>query len=407
MIKILGVPRKFNKFFKPCVKYFSKPQWKHFRILVLAWAIAMERRNCTGLSRTILNGTHRTKLGDFLIRSPWNPEQVLTTLAYQTLDSLGLGSGDEIFLIVDDTHTTKRGKQMQAAGKFKDPVRGGFLWGHNIVFATIFTKGVTIPLALRLYKKREYCRQNKESFLKITELAAQMVRDFVAPPGVEVTVLFDSYYLCRTVLDAVKEKGFSWVSMLKSNRNLLMGGRKTKAGRYAKNIIRRGFHRIHIQVWANKKTYRVASRQVELPKFGLIRMVASQRGKDKPLALATDKISLSARRTVETYENRWSIELFFKQVKQHLGLGEYQNRRAVGAVKHLHLAAIAYSFLTHLGLKPSVPGAKRKQTIASCSIRKLQDRLRGVVFNDLVHMLYKGVRDNRTALRLGRLLLTT
>jgi hypothetical protein len=41
---------------------------------------------------------------------------------------------------------------------------------------------------------------------------------------------------------------------------------------------------------------------------------------------------------IHTYDDRFRIEVFFKDSKQLLGLGQYQNASLEAAVTHLHYA---------------------------------------------------------------------
>ena len=68
----------------------------------------------------------------------------------------------------------------------------------------------------------------------------------------------------------------------------------------------------------------------------------------KILRLVTDAPELSAADVIRTYDKRWTIEPWLKDVKQWLGLGHYQNRSYWAAVTHLHLVCCAYALLTHL-----------------------------------------------------------
>lgn len=99
---------------------------------------------------------------------------------------------------------------------------------------------MVIPFGLRLYVKKELCPRLGIPFRRSTELAAELIWLFDLPEGMKVRVLFDSFYLCRVVLAACKEKGFSFFSTLKDNRNLLINGRKVKLGTYKKSAFRRG-----------------------------------------------------------------------------------------------------------------------------------------------------------------------
>ena len=83
-------------------------------------------------------------------------------------------------------------------------------------------RGVVIPHSIRLWLSKEVCKQLKEKdssnrFGTMTELAADSVRSLPSSLG-NVTVVFNSYYLCKTVIEACEEKGFYYVRAVKSNR---------------------------------------------------------------------------------------------------------------------------------------------------------------------------------------------
>jgi len=50
------------------------------------------------------------------------------------------------------------------------------------------------------------------------------------------------------------------------------------------------------------------------------------------------------------FSSIWSIELFFKDSKQLLGLGHYQRCPYKVEVTHLHLINFAYALLTHIAI---------------------------------------------------------
>lgn len=60
--------------------------------------------------------------------------------------------------------------------------------------------------------------------------------------------------------------------------------------------------------------------------------------------LCTD-LTLSDARILETYALRWSIEVYFKEIKQHLGFLKEQSQRYEMAYASVHLAALRYLLL--------------------------------------------------------------
>jgi hypothetical protein len=297
---------------------------------------------------------------------------------------------------------------MDAVGWIHDPTTGRNMRGHQYVKATLLFRGHRIPWGIRLYVKKEHAAGLEVEFKKTTELAAELIRSFHAPTGVKVRVLFDSYYLCSAVVDACRERGFHFVSTLKSNRNLFKHGRKLKAGKYGPSLYRRGKA---VRVILNKGRGRVRYSYVDagwmdVSGLGSLHVIFTRKnGEPGTLGLVTDDPELKPKGMIVTYDKRWNIEVFFKDAKQLLGLGQYQNGSYQAAVNHLHLVCFAYALLTHLAICGSGEKGKRpKAHAAKKSTEGLQNELRRVVWNDLASYLKELRNGNSVVKELERLL---
>ena len=94
--------------------------------------------------------------------------------------------------------------------------------------------------------------------------------------------------------------------------------------------------------------------------------------------------------------------MFFKDSKQLLGLGQYQNRPYWAAVTHLHLVCFAYALLTHIAITGE--GAKGKRRMAAHpSTGDLQNELRRIVWDDLADYLKELPNGNSIVKELSRL----
>ncbi len=93
-----------------------------------------------------------------------------------------------------------------------------------------------------------------------------------------------------------------------------------------------------------------------------------------------------------------TIEQFFKDTKQLLGLGHYQNRPYRAAVTHLHLVCFAYALLTHLRMRRNgAQGQRTRKKATDWSMAAAQDQLRGLIWDDLVARL-KDKHDDASVL---------
>ena len=410
MFKIVRFPSKLKSFFGSLKTEFHWDHFEYFRMLVLLTAFAWGRRNISVLYRHLdaRNQPHRSRFNNFMNVGRWDPEPTLRKKACELLAALEPRKGDVIELILDDSKKAKRGRAMEAVNWIHDPVSGRSILGHQYVQATIRFRGHTIPFGIRLYVKKEDCPDLQVAFKKTTQLAAQLVHEFDVPKGVRVRVLFDSYYLCPVVVKACRKKGFRFVSTLKSNRNLFKNGRKLKVGRYGSGLFRR----------RRKKTLKIRKTKgpvqyayvdagwIEVSDLGRLHVVFSRKkGERKILGLVTDDPKLSAGQMIHAYNDRWSIEVFFRDSKQLLGLGQYQNASYRAVVIHLHLVCFAYALLTHIAIqREGAQGKRKRKPAAGLSTADLQNELRRIVWDDLARHLKQFSSGTQIIKELERLL---
>ena len=79
-------------------------------------------------------------------------------------------------------------------------------------------------------------------------------------------------------------------------------------------------------------------------------MIAAAKANDVVL-MSTD-LSLTPREITMLYADRFAIEMTFRELKQHFGLGHYQLRVPRAILRHVHLSGIACSLTQLLTLRP-------------------------------------------------------
>jgi hypothetical protein len=409
MFKIVHIPLKLKTFFVPLQNQFHFNHFDYFQTLVLLIVFSFGKRNITTLYRHLdsRNQPHRSRFNNFLNVGRCNYQVTLQLKSSELLAMLNPAKDDCIEFILDDSKKQKRGKNMDAVGWIRDPLTGKNIRGHQFVTAIIRFRGHTIPFGIRLYVKKEDCRSLGCDFKKTTQLAAELISEFNPPEGVTVRVLFDSYYLCPVVVKACRKKVFHFACVLKNNRNLFKSGRKLKTGKYGKSMF--GKHKkatfsIRKSNGNVKYTYTDAG-WLNVSGLGKLHVIFSRKKADpRILGLVTDDPKLSACQIIRTYDDRWSIEVFFKDTKQLLGLGQYQNVSLEAAVTHLHLVCFAYALLTHVAIQCEGAQGKRK-SVANMSTTELQNEVRRMVWDDLTEHLKQFTSGDQIVKELKRLLI--
>ena len=405
MITIGNIPRKIQPFFRTVQDHFSRPAWDHFWGLVLAMTVA-HGATLDRLAKLLRGSTHRTKHGEFLWRSEWDHVGVLQEVALDTLRRLRRKHGGKCYFILDETQTLKRAKKMQGVGSLFHHATGKYGRGHTMLKVCLWYRGVTIPWGTWLYLKEEDARTLKTPFCKLTELAALAILDAELPTWLDVTVLFDCYYLCPTVVSACAERSWHYVGVGKGNRNFTVAGSTRKLDRYGRNVLDRSGQWCRIEGLRNRGGYCLAEREGNLSHIGPVKVVFSRRRNQRNLlALVTDDRGAAMKNVVADYLKRWAIELLIKDQKQQLGLGDYRVKRYRAVVRHLHLVDIAHACLTHLGLKePGAQGHQKKNVLRLPPISQLQTRMRQIVWQEAVDDVVKHSHEKPVIRRLEKLL---
>lgn len=409
MYTIDRIPRAVNSFFRPHRPHFSKPAWSHFTLLVSVMAMAAEH-GLKQLNSLLRGHTHRTKDGEFLWQSNWDECAVLRDIALDTLRRL-YRKGEPLYFILDDTHIPKRGKKMQGVGKFYLHSQKRCGEAHCVLKASLLYRGVTIPWGNWLYLKDDDAEALALPFETLTALAARAIRE----AGVldrayrPVTVLFDSYYLCKTVVDAVAQRRWHYIGVVKKNRRFFCHGAWHKVSTYGGNVLKRHGKKAKLPGRSGYRAYRLAERVGRLKSLGEseVKLVFSARRDGHRIALATNDVRRSARKVVADFSKRWSIEMLIKDEKQQLGMGAYRVWRYQAVVRYLHLVDCAYACLTRLGMDAlRAQGQKKDQDkeLRLPTIRHLQADLREKVWNQLITEVVKHSHERPVIRRLEKLL---
>jgi hypothetical protein len=409
-----NIPGPLKSFFGNLPDHFEKRQWPRFYLLVLAYAVAHGRHNIAHMNRFFRDQDDRQRFQDFLVESPWDAATVLATVARALLESMDPEEeeGELLEILLDLSHASKRGKTMEGAHRYFDPVTKSYQHGHAFLICTLRFRGVTIPWSIRLWLPKAFCRSARGKALGLKfktshDLAAEVIGDFPVELAsrFKIRVLFDSGFLSEQVVGACQERGFHFISVAKSNRVFFPSGYngKRQIMSYGPGVLRTYGKTIRIENDRGTAKFRVATRDGFMRGIGTVRVVFSERLSDGSfVAIVTDDMTLTARDVIIAYKSRWAIEVLTKNLKQHLGLGQYQTTRYEGLIHHLHLSLISFSLLITLGIESS---AQKKMTGAAIeSIPSLQDRLRMHVAKDHMARLRRSKNPARALALLPELL---
>lgn len=400
---IVARPPALRGFFAPFRKNFSRPQFRHFWSVALAWTINVGRSSVSHLAECAPRQGHRTSVGRFLTEVPWDGRELLNQQVERTLKRMKPRPGETIDLIIDDTRIAKRARKMYAVGPIWIPTQGRFTYGHIVVTAAVEFRGVVMPWRFDLWVPK---KQAKHSYRKTTQMAAAFIGAFEPPKGLKVRVLFDAFYLTPVVVRACEIRGFTWFSVASKNRVLTREGQRSRRRiiDLVPGLLKHRGRNVRMKRARGWARFRLAMVDGRLKGIGQVRMVVRKRPR-APLATATavvtNQCSRDARTIVSIYERRWRIEELFKELRSDLGLGDYQVMSREGILHHLHLCGLVHLMLTHHSME--AVGAQARKVNCEVSLPALSRRLEALRHLICAEQIRRLLRDEPSPRRRRRL----
>jgi len=384
----------------------NRCQFRHFQNY-LTGLMVLPNKSMANIVRCILDSADKTNLSRFFSEAPWFQEQVnhrRLRYLFQQTKAVRL-SKDQSALVLDDTLCEHVGSLFEYIDRHYNHGDNTFPLAHNLVTSHYVSGPVRFPVDLRLYRRyeemtrweecvhqhfpeREIPKRKKEraqfhkavdpvllqdptfqalhqQFRTKIELAIELVEAAIRHKLPFRVVLFDSWYLSADFVARLRRRRKDWISILKKNRNLETNSFVLKDAD-GKHIPLDGPH-IRVEdlvplipatayrtVTVDDKTYWTFTLAVRIPGLGKVRLVISFETAELSgtyAVLVTNRLDWTAQRIIATYLQRWPIETFYQDGKEHLGLDEYRMRDAEAIQKHWCLVFAAYSLL-HLDCLP-------------------------------------------------------
>jgi len=365
---------------KTCLREFANLMLMR---MVLAFLMHRGRMSCSSAAGMIASQPlHRSQVTRFLARPRWQSNDFNDVLRQALLD-MEAYKGGRFFLIVDGSMFSKSGVKTEntysTGNRKRRKIKKGFRYNkkkvrrknvHNFTFGLLITpSGYRIPYQLPHYTK-EYCEKKNLTHKTTAELAAELIRRLPLPEAADVIVLGDTAYDAKTVRDACDDRGYKWI--VPSNPSRVFEGEKgnrpslrsrlkdwaeqslktirfrASTGKYASY---RRLSRWRVGPKMKTRTYYAYQEKCEVRSVGRVQLIYSTMKQDLKKAtpddvkiLMTNATDMRISEVIELYSLRWQIELFFKELKSTLHVGQYQLEQfqAVEGWMHCALTAVLY-----------------------------------------------------------------
>ena len=287
--------------------------------------------------------------------------------------------------VLDDSIRNRRGKKMEGVSCHFDHVTNRHVMGHQVVTLGLATEEAFVPLDSQIYVsatkavglRREYRdgrsiaakRYREATAQSKPQMGAQMMRRAMGK-GLEADYLVaDAWYGTKPMVRAALDLGVCPVLRMKKNKMKyrVVG----ELGRVQMLDAKELYERVVKGRWRKVRglPWKAVSMEVDLdvsaqrdrePQWQRVRLLfvralgesdrAQPGKKDWALFLCGDP-HLEASKILQVYALRWGIEVYFKEVKQHLGLLSEQTSTFASYTASIHLCAVRYLMLVHAMLE--------------------------------------------------------
>lgn len=350
----------------------TAPSFQNFVTLATGWAFA-QRRTVTGmlLAAGVAGQRHHAAFHRFFAEAQWSLN-ALGLAVFRVLEGL---CGECLFVVIDDTLARKRGLKMFGTAMHYDPLLSSRKhtvtnWGHCWVVLSVVVhfplwpeRPFCLPLLFRLYLNKKRAQQERRVYRSKPELALGLLRMVCQQrQNRRFHALVDSAYGGQNVV-AQLPVNCDLTSRLRLDARLYDApccartgrrGRPRKRGDLLatpRQMLERRAQRLELHLYGRAQKARVSTaeaRMFALPERPLrvVAVEALQGGRGREAFFSTC-VSATAQQVLTWYAWRWSVEVMFREAKQHLGFEEPQGwtRRAVE--RTAPIAMLLYGLIVH------------------------------------------------------------
>lgn len=360
--------------FRPC---FTRPTYETFCALCVGSLTRVRERTVTGMlvAAGLSGHWHHSRAHRFFSRARWSVDRLGLAVLAVIVERL-TKEGEPLVVAIDDTLLKRCGPKVfarqlhydgssQAAGPKARRTAYGNAWvvAGAVVSLPFLERSICLPVLFRLWRPGEGPTQ--------VALAAELARTIAAAhPGRGLIVLGDGAYAGAALSPANLPENVTVIARARrdirlhappSPRRSGQIGRPRTKGEPLRSLRERAqaggpWRRAQVEACGERREVEVAEQGGIWPRvWGATRVKAvalrdAREADQIDMVVICSDPGLSAERVLGLYALRWSIEVAFRDAKQHVGVGEAQNRTEL-AVKRtapfaflgLTLAVLWYS----------------------------------------------------------------
>ena len=266
----------------------------------------------------------------FIKASYWLSEALIKHFVFIVIKKFPPPKNGVLYIVGDSTFKPKRGKKAQAHKKGKTNIFKPYVFGFQIILIAFCWENFRIPVAFRIIRRKDDSQYKKENLL-----FREMLEELELPIWVkQVIVLADSAYCSGENLKFIKAKKWFFVMGMARTWKML-------DGKSLKDLIKHLPKNLYKKIWIpslkgdRRRYYWYFKKRGDLRHVGKVTIILSKLsrnvGHKRTKLIVTNLPSdVDARSILAIYQKRWPIEIIFRELKDTLGMGQYQIQGDVG-----------------------------------------------------------------------------
>lgn len=268
--------------------------------------------------------------------------------------------------ILDDTQLDKSGKNIEFIGKVFDHCSGIYSLGIKVLTLGFWDGKSFSPVDFSIHNepgktgkrglkvgdlRKQFSKQrdpNSSGFKRASEINKDKIQSSIDLVAMAVKkgmrakyVLADSWFVCEKFIVQLLAlgTGLNVIGLMKSNRKVTYNAKTYKA-----SIVPELFRK-RIQYSKKLKCHYIRL-QIDYKGVKMNMFWVKMKGQNTWKVLISTDLTLSFVKVMEYYQIRWSIEVFFRDCKQNLGLNKCQSTDFDAHVAHITIVYMNYMVLS-------------------------------------------------------------
>jgi DDE superfamily endonuclease len=398
----------------------TRPSFARVLVLVVGWVQVMgpvHTITAALVATDVAGKRHHEAFHRFFSRGTWSPD----ALGFGLLRRLEKWRGDgPLRVVLDDTVAPKKGPHVFGIGTHLDAVRSTrrhrvFVFGHCWIVLALLVRvpfshrAWALPILFRLYRNQKDCLRRNVPYRKKTELARELLDTLCRWTGERrIEVIADAAYCndtitrelpARVVLFGAMRPDAVLTAMPPSGPSRPARGRPSKRGpvlpkpQAVAEVESNPWRRCKADLYGRITTVRYKTFDAQWYRAcgtRLLRVVVvtTTSGAVPYRVFFCTDAALDVRTLLETYAERWGIEVFFRDAKQLLGFADSPARTANAVLRVAPFVGLLYSILVLWFAE----GASTSP-IAAPPVRPWYPHKRGLCFADILRTAQRASHD--------------